>query len=442
MEEQNEQTWENLPPHVLIGIYKNLNISDIITLSLTNKWFQQYATHNEVWEQRCLKLRSDLLFLTIAGNTNHELPEWLLNYEEAKTVSLFLRSPPPNFFFLEFMMIWVRYPHAWKRGNNIVDCKAISMKEIKDYQKDYTAPFYFEPKRVYENWKEYYSFKLIPTLWLHNNQNGSYQVKRFTIKEPFYFELPFSKLLYGVDPKDNSIKSIPKPDKRNRPPFVRKRFKLRNVKMENFLEISKIATVATTATFFVATVGLLILDSFTSYNLPYYVMNYKDTCEIIKPTIEQLLNPDFQGKLIHLFDTSIISGGFSNVIGASGATAIAHAMGPAISQLQTMFGVSSIFAYDNVQFENIPPLEELCVFITSEGDVTKYTSAWWDPDNGRAITFPVNWIHDMDNGKYDPLGKEMCSNCNQQKGSLVMEGLECVGSFCNEKCAENFWEKK
>jgi hypothetical protein len=66
MEEQNEQTWENLPPHVLIEIYKNLNISDIITLSLTNKWFQQYATHNEVWEQRCLKLRSDILFLTIA----------------------------------------------------------------------------------------------------------------------------------------------------------------------------------------------------------------------------------------------------------------------------------------------------------------------------------------------------------------------------------------
>jgi hypothetical protein len=366
----------------------------------------------------------------------------LFNYEETKNVLTVLRSPPANFFFLEFMQIWCRYPHAWKRGNNIVDCKVISMKQIKDYERDYTTPFYFEPKWVYENWKEYYSFKLIPTLWLHNNQNGSYQVKRFTIKEPFYFKLPFSKLLYGVDPKDNSIKSIPKPDKRNRPPFVRKRFELRNVKVEKILEVSKITTAIAASTVFVATVGLLILDSFTSYNLPYYVMNYKDTCEIIKPAMEQLLNPDFQGKLIHLFDTRIIMSGLKTTIGASGATAIAHAMGPAISQLQTMLGVSSIFAYDNVQFKDVDPLEELCVFITSEGDVTKYTSAWWYPGDGPAQTYTVNWIHDMDNGKYDPLGTEMCSQCNQEKGTLMMKGLECLGSFCNEKCAENFWRKK
>lgn len=434
-----EQTWAKLPPHVLINIYTFLNISDIITLSLSNKWYQEFATHNDVWEIRCLKLRNDLLFLTISTSEENVLPKWLLNLEEAKKTQTIFQNPPRNFYFINFMKIWCRYPHAWKRGNTIVDCKFVVMKKIN---RGSVGPSF---RKKFENWKDYYSIRQMDTFWLHNNQNGSYIVKRFTIKEPFYFSLPFSNMLYGVDPSDNSIKSIPKPDKDPREPYVVARFQLRNYKLERVtnttVKMAKVFGVITGA-LAVAYVGTLLYDDFTSFRLPYYVMNFKDTCDIIRPGIDQWLNPNFQGSLIHQINTRLLSDIGEAALSTGLVSVVNSAIHPAIIQLQTVLGVNSLFSYDDVNFKNIIPDNDLCVFITSEGDVSKYHCAFWEKDDGRAKRYAINWIHDMDDGKYDQMGKEICVSCGEKEGTLVLENLKTVGSFCGEKCANTFWYGK
>lgn len=448
--DDDEERWENLPPHVVIKIFKNLNVSDIIKLSMSNKRFHELATHNKVWKARCLKLRSDILFLSIAGGANDALPSWLIHYDEIKNHK-WMRPPPRNFFFLEFMRVWCRYPHAWKRGNTIVDTKYVQLEQIKSFDQiqNYTRlteeVVIFDERATYENWREWYRIVIPATIWLHNRQNGAYEIKRYTIEEPFFFELPFSNLLYGVDAKDKKILSFRKPTTPDDyGPFEHPRFTLYNKDLEQRLRSISLFTVGMAALSSATLFGIMVLDEFMSYRVPYYIMrNIGQTCEIVRPTMERLLDPEFQGSLIRAINPNTTQATvFQTVVWSVGAGSSLLA-DTAIRQLQSVFGVVSLFAYDEVRFENVAPLKDLSIFITTENDVSKYEcTVVKKADDGVPSTWPVYWIHDMDDGKYDQLGSSICVGCNQLEGTHELHGLKELGAFCGNECAQKFWNKK
>lgn len=440
---------ENLPPHVVIKIFKNLNVSDIIKLSMSNKRFHELATHNKVWKARCLELRSDILFLSVAGNMIDPLPSWLVHYDEIKNHT-WMRPPPRNFFFLEFMRVWCRYPHAWKRGNTIVDTKYVQLKQIKSFDtpQNYTRlteeVVIFEERATYENWREWYRIVVPATIWLHNRQNGAYEIKRYTIKEPFFFELPFSNLLYGVDAKDKKILSFRKPTiPDDYAPFEAPRFTLYNRKLERRFKKVKLLMTRVMELGLAAFFGLFVVDQFMSYRVPYYIMhNIGGTCEIVRPTMEKLLDPEFQGSLVRAIDLDVFKTLVISNFATSATAAVSALADTTIRRLQSVFGVVSLFAYDEVRFENIVPSEDLSIFITTENDVSKYECTVVEEDDGRASTWPAYWIHDMDDGKYDQLGSSICINCNQLEGTHELHGLKELGAFCGNECAQKFWNKK
>lgn len=443
--DEDEEKWGKLPPHVVIKIFKNLNVSDIIKLSMSNKRFHKLATHNKVWKARCLKLRDDILFLSIAGGAGDDdvLPSWLVHYDEIKNHEE-LRPPPLNFFFVEFMRVWCRYPHAWKRGNTIVDTKYVQMQPIQVFYKDrsftcLTKEVVIFAREIYENWREWYCIVIPATIWLHNRQNGAYEIKRYTIEEPFFFELPFSNLLYGVDAKDKKILSFRKPT------FERPRFTLYNRKLERSLKSVTSLTKNAALLGGVAIFGYLFLKALTAYHVPYHIIvdNVNEICEIVRPTMERLLDPEFKGSLIDTVNDEVCVN-FLTADMLLGMTAGVSAFaGTAIRQLQSVFGVVSLFAYDQVLFENVVPLKNLSIFVTTENDVSKYECAVVKKQNGGVpSTWPVPWIHDMDDGKYDQMGSSICVGCNQHEGTHELHGLKELGAFCGNECAERFWNRK
>jgi len=430
-----EEDWSRLPPHVIQNIMKNLNVTDLIKVSRTNKWYNKLATSNKVWKPRCLELRKDILFLTIV---NAKIPEWLEHLED-------LKKPPPNFYFCEFMQLYSQFPHAWKRGNQIVNTAYIRFKEFErpppgerfflTTKEGYLINTY-TTMESYINWRKYYRVEIPQTIWLHNRRNGAYEIRRNTLKEPFYFQLPFSNKISHVSSSGQIVTEAPGAQKVS--------LKLSNKKLEKRLEkIQKVLLVTAVASFTVA-IGITLLDVFTSYSVPYHIISNRflkdDICEIVYPTAEKLLDPNFQGSIVHTLDYSKVTN-----LGAGGAilgsvSGVSAAFVDAVKDITAHFGLSSLFAYDTVQFFHPNNDDDISIFVTTEDDPTKYECTVLVSGLTVPSEWASYWVHDMDQ-RYDPLGNDICANCKEHPGAYRMEGYSMLGSFCGKSCANQFWEK-
>jgi len=440
MEEiEEDPSWGNLPQHVIINIMRNLNVTDIIKLSMSNKWYHKLATSNEVWKQRCLHLRTDILFLTIA---EARLPKWLERYDELQNDPFFILDTPSNFYFVEFMEIWTRFPHAWKRGNQIVNTAYIRF-DVRDNIEfpisDITLTTLTGDvvkieyaKELYINWKDYYEIVIPQTFWLHNRCNGAYEIKRNTLKEPIFFELPFSNNVCKVE--NNQIVTITKA----RIPRDKISFTLSNKKLQARIEKFKKISLGVMVVSFTAAIGVFIIDVFTTQSVPYHIITNTflkdDTCDIIYPTVEKLLDPNFQGSLIRMLDSSTVSntiiGGFTGGI----LSTLSRGIAGSFQEISTALGLSSLVAYDTVKFRHADNEDDLSIFITTENDIQNYHCAVMQAGLSDVDEFPIYWIHDNDE-RYDPLGTRLCTVCETQTSKVQLEEFQKLGSFCGFECA-------
>lgn len=444
MEEiEEEPSWGKLPPHVIVNIMRNLNVTDIIRLSMSNKWYHKLATSNEVWKQRCLHLRTDILFLTIA---EAHLPKWLERYDELQN-DPFILNTPSNFYFVEFMTIWCRFPHAWKRGNQIVNTAYIQFNVRNDIEKFPDSDIklttsngdiiqIYDAKEVYINWKKYYEIVIPQTFWLHNRCNGAYEIKRNTLTEPIFFQLPFSN---GVSKVENNQIVTKKGDIPINISFI-----LSNKKLEKRIENFKRISLGVAAISFTAAIGIAIIDAFITYSVPYHIIRNTflkdDTCDIIYPTVGNLLDPNFEGSLIRMFDSSTVIktmvGGFS---GGTLST-VSYQIADCFKEISTALGLSSLVAYDTVTFDHPNNQRDLSIFITTENDIQNYHCAVMQAGLDEVDEYPIYWIHNMDES-YDPLGSRLCSICETQPSKVQIEEFQMLGSFCGFDCALKAWNK-
>lgn len=405
-----ESDWSNLPDEILLEIFKKLNVSDIINASMSKKSWHAVATDNGIWKDRCLNLRQEL-FLVLHRNVV-TLPRWLLVNSNLD----FFRRPPKNFYFVEFMLIWSKFPHVWIRNGKTSDVKCIRF-EPNDHIIDNEWNVF--PEYFYTNWKEYFVLENIGTLWINNNNT----IKRYTITEPLDFKVSFSGARLRIDP----VKKIFVKSTNNGQNVI----VLRNDALQDKLEM--IINTLTAAVPNPVTSMLLILCTFLVNDHDLFVslvsrdsMSPRRLLETIRLLRERIDVYEF--RTVH---TTLITTAFT-IITQIGVSLLPKLVVEARVQAQILFGVD-LFGFDVAT----PPTFTMngVIFITKDDVPECYRLT----DN----TKPPVWIHNMDfdGVQYDMLGDSICSTCMQVNSNTMykISGHEDMGKFCSSECAIKQW---
>ena len=127
--------WANMPDKALITIFRNMDVSTLLSLVYTkkpgpNKHWLWFATSNEVWKERYKQLsyQPEVALLInqwvtrgfLSSLWQHELSDWaireLYNSRQGNPRHQFTRPEvePFGFYFVNFVLIWNIFPHVWR----------------------------------------------------------------------------------------------------------------------------------------------------------------------------------------------------------------------------------------------------------------------------------------------------------------------------------------